>query len=90
MPNGADTTYPRGNVGDLIPLTSPDHSFEESGGLHNFPLALLNLSVPYLDMDVSVSLDAGHVVNLDRLFTVHFLLPKSPHIVETSLGCLPR
>ena len=84
MPNGADTTYPRGNVGDLIPLTSSDHGFEKSRSLHNFPLALLNLTVPYLYMNVSVSLYAGHVVNLDRLFTVHLLLPKSPHIVETS------
>ena len=50
MPDGAYSADSGGNVGDLIPLPSPQHGLEKTWRLHHPPLTLLYPAILYSDM----------------------------------------
>ena len=61
MGNGADTAYPGGDVGHLVPVPAQDHGLKEPGGFYYIHAEFFYPPLFYVYYDVPVAFYSGDV-----------------------------
>jgi hypothetical protein len=65
VPHGTDAADSGGDMGELQVIAPPNKSLKEARSFHDLPLAIFNLSLLYVDDNISMPFDTGYMVNMN-------------------------